>query len=605
MSRAAAASAHEDENAVRGAAFDLRLMARLWTFIRPHQRLIWLGLSLLSLSVACGLALPWFIKRAIDEHLIPKELDGFRLLLGAFLVVAVLEFFTRRLQMYVIDLAGQNCLFDLRQRIFKHLQELPARFYDRTPIGKLVGRVTTDVESLQEMFSAGVVTILGDIVKLLAIGSILLYYNWKLFLISMVIVPVLLGVTFFIRIRVRAAYVTVRARFSRLNAYLHEQLSGMPVVQMFSRERRSMAGFQDINDELCAAQLKSVRWESSLSAIMEMLGSFAVALILGYGGREAIGGFGGPAGEALTIGMLFLFIDYMKKFFQPLNDLSLKYTVMQNAMTASDRIFALLDEGGIPEAPEDPVPGGMTEGAIEFRGVHFAYNEGTTVLEDINFRLEPGERVAVVGATGSGKTTLLKLLTRLYEIQEGSILLDGIDVRRFELRDLRQRVGIVTQDVFLFEGDIVSNIRLGHASIRDEDAIAAADRLHLDEVVARFPQGYREPVQERGKNLSSGEKQLIAFARVLAREPRVLALDEATSNVDSGTEHLLQGAVHEVMEGRSALIIAHRLSTIRDVDRILVMHRGRLVEQGTHTELLALGGHYHRLYSLQYEEQEA
>ena len=592
-----------------GAAFDLRLFRRLWRQLGRHRRLIWVALALLLVASACRLTVPWLVRTAIDLHLVPGRLEGFHLLLGALAGVALLEFAVRRWQMFVVDLAGQNGLFDLRQRVFAHLQRLPASFFDRTPIGKLVGRVTTDVEALQEMFSQGVVTILNDLLLVGATLAILLAMSWKLTLVCLVIVPALLAVTFFVRIRVRAAYVKMRSRTSRVNAYLHEQISGMPVVQMFTREERSMAGFQEINGELRDAQLATVRWESCLSAAMEMLGNFTVALIAFFGGRAVIGGLGPAAvGDTLygglSLGTLFAFVMYMQRFFQPLNELSMKYTVMQNAMTASDRIFSLLDQGGVPVEPDEPFSPERTDGRIEFRRVSFGYDPARPVLREIGFTLEPGERVAIVGATGAGKTTLLKLLTRLYELEQGEILLDGVDVRRLALQDLRRRVGVVTQDVFLFEGDILSNIRLGLEEIGEEEARAAADRLHLDRVVSRFPGGYRERVQERGKNLSAGEKQLISFARVLARQPAVLALDEATSNVDSATEHLLQEAVHQLMLGRTSLIIAHRLSTIRDVDRILVLHKGRLVEEGTHAGLLARRGIYWRLYQLQYQEQE-
>ncbi len=615
---------------VVGKAYDSRLIGRLWEFIRPHQRYLWLGLTLLMVVSATRLVQPLLLRLVINRYLAPPVVDavggpahiaplpaavpmtGFWLLSIVLAAVILIEFFVRRRQMYVVGLAGQNSLYDLRVAVFRHMQQLPSRFFDRTPIGRLVGRVTTDIEALQELFASGVVTIFGDFIFLAATIGILFYFNVRLTLVTLLVVPALLGFTMFVRVRVRGAYGRMRTRIAQLNAYLHEHISGMPVVQMFVREPLAREGFATINDGVRDAQLETVKYESFLSAVTEMLSSFTVALILWYGGGLAIAGYFGAGAASVTAGIganvslgdLFLFVDFMQKFFAPLNELSLKYTVMQNAMTASERIFNLLDETDTIPEPAEPVQVPEVRGGIELQDVVFGYDPDETVLKNVSIRIAPGERVAIVGATGAGKTTILKLLTRMYDIQEGAILLDGVDIRDYAVKDLRQRIGVVTQDVFLFEGDILSNIRLGFSNVSDEDAIAAADRLHLDDVVARFPGGYREPVRERGKNLSAGEKQLVAFARVLALAPKVLILDEATSNVDTHTEHLLQEAVHLLMAGRTSLIIAHRLSTIRDVDRILVMHKGRLVEDGTHEELLARRGVYWRLYQLQYKEQE-
>ncbi|MCA8981865.1 MAG: ABC transporter ATP-binding protein [Planctomycetes bacterium] len=589
-----------------GAVYDARLARRLIRYVRPHQRWIWISFALLIAASASGLALPYLQGRAIDDYVAGGETHGLVRLLVVFVVLAVFEFVMKGLQTYTLDRAGQDALVDLRLGVFAHLQRLSSRYYDRTPTGRLIGRVTTDVEALAELFSQGVVTILGDFVMLAGTVAILLWMDWQLALASFAVVPVLMYVTMKVRFKVRAAYTTMISRRSRLYSFLHEQVQGMPLVQLFAREQESADGFGQINSELRDAQVESVWWESVLSAVTELIESLTKALLLWAGGlviAAALLPDGSLSPGGLTIGALFTFYGMLERFFRPLVDLSQKYTVMQNAMTAADRIFALLDtDDSVPE-PRDPVRVDGCRGALAFEDVVFGYDPDNPVLKGVSFRVEPGERVAVVGATGSGKSTLLRLLSRLYDVQQGRVTVDGVDVRDYALSDLRGRIGVVTQDVFLFEGDVLENLRLGGA-IDESRALAAASALGLDKIVARFPAGYREPVRERGRNLSAGEAQLVSFARVLARSPAVLALDEATSNVDTGTEELLQGAVHTLTQGRTALIIAHRLSTIRDVDRILVLHKGELVESGTHEELLARGGVYEHLYRMQYREQE-
>ena len=593
-----------------GVIYDARLVRRLWGYVAPHQRWLWTSLGLLLATSAFGLARPWLVKLAIDEYVEPDRMAGFGWLLAGVGVAVVGELLCRAVQTYTLDLTGQNALLDLRRAVFRHLQRLSASFFDRTPTGRLIGRVTTDIESLHEMFASGVVTILGDLINLAGILAILFWMSWELTLVTLLVVPVLLAVTLWIRIRVRQAYASMVAKRTRMNAFLHEQAAGMPLIQAFRREERTHGRFDDVNQDLCSAQLRSVNWESLLSAVTDMLSSVTIALILWYGGGLVLEGLGVEApseglGAGVTLGTLVAFLLYMDSFFGPLNDLSLKYTVMQNAMAASERIFGLMDVDERLPVRATPRTPGKTRGAIRFEGVSFGYGEEDGVLQEVDFEVAPGERVALVGATGAGKTTILKLLTRLYDVTAGRILLDGVDLRDYDPSDLRRRVGIVPQDVFLFAGDILDNIRLGHPEIDEAAARRAADELHLERVIARLPGGYREPVRERGSNLSSGERQLVALARVLAVAPGVLALDEATANVDSDTEHLLQEAVARAMQGRTSLIIAHRLSTVRDVDRILVLHKGRLVEQGSHEELLARRGTYWRLHRLQYSGEDA
>ncbi|MBC8404898.1 MAG: ABC transporter ATP-binding protein [Planctomycetes bacterium] len=589
-----------------GRALDFGLLKRLWVYLRPHQRWMWRGFIYLLIGSALRLLGPYLIKTLIDQNLTPRTLDGFYPLLSVFMVVVVGEALLRRLQMVAVDTAGQNALLDLRLALFRKLQQLPVSYFDRTSTGRLIGRVTTDVEALNEMFATGVVTILGDFLFLSATLVILFNLDWRLTLVSLIVVPILLFVTTLIRLRVRKAYIAMRARLSQMNAYLHEQISGMSVVQQFNRQAKMVGGYQEINGGVRDAQLASVRWETGLSTAVELLSSFTVALILWYGGGLVVEtqlGANTTADSALTLGVLFAFVDYMQKFFHPLNELSLKYTVLQNAMTASHRIFGLLDADDHLPVPEQPNRPRQVSGEITFENVSFGYDPKFPVLKNVNFDVKPGQKVALVGATGAGKSTVLKLLTRLYDVTGGRILLDGIDIRELDPTDLRRHIGLVPQDVFLFEGDILENIRLGKPEVSTADVQEAARRLHLDRMVERFASGWEEPVLERGRNLSAGEKQLLSFARVMVASPSVLVLDEATSNVDSNTEKVLQEAVHELMEGRTSIAIAHRLSTVRDVDSILVFHKGEIVEQGSHEELLQADGVYARLVRLQYGSQ--
>ena len=626
---------YDPDRMQKRSAFEGALLKRLWPFVRPQRWRIAQSLVLLLFMQLCRLAQPTLIALALDKYLLDTRiegnwrsvvagwdtftewvaargvpLDGYELLLVVFGLAVLAEFFARRAQVWLLDLAGQNALLDLRVTLFRHLQRLSSSFYDRTPVGKLVGRATTDVEALAELFSSGVVTILGDFINLAAMTAVLLWISWPLALACFVMVPVLVGLTLFVRRKVRASYDVLVTRRSAMAAFLHEHIVGMSLIQSFVREKHAGDHFGEFNADMRDAQVVAVKWESLLSALVELIGSLTTALILWYGGGLVLTGLGlegvdriGDASAVLTLGTLFMFIDYMTKFFEPLTDLSLKYTVMQNAMTAAGKIFRLLDVDEVLPDPSDPQVPATREGRVDFESVRFAYSGDLeeAVLDGVTFRLEPGEHVAVVGATGSGKTTLMKLLTRLYETTEGSVRVDGVDVRAMRTAELRTRVGVVPQEVLLFEGSIVDNLRLGHPEIPDEQAIEAGRALGLEGIIERFNGGWYETVQERGKNLSAGERQLLAFARAMAAAPEVVVLDEATSNVDTATEELLTRALSKLLEGRTAMIIAHRLSTIRDCDRILVLDAGRVIEQGTHTELLAARGAYWRLHQMQFQ----
>ncbi len=587
---------HEEE--ALGKAYDTRLVRRLWTYVRPHRKRILISLVLLLLISGLQLLRPFLIKVAIDSHFIPKIEEGLNTIALIILLVLAGEFLLSYWEAIITGTTGQLVIFDLRTKIFDHILKLPAKYFDRTPVGRLITRVTTDVEALDQMFAYGVVTILGDIVKILAIVGILFVVDFRLSLVTFTIVPFLVASTMYFRLKARDAFRSIRVLLAKLNSLLHENITGMSVVQMFARERENCEQFEDVNADLRDSQLRSVFYESGLSALVEFIGSVGLALILWYGGGRIVRG-------ALTFGSLYLFIELVRRFFEPIFSLSQQYTVMQSAMASSERIFRLLDKREGIENPSEPASLDGITGEIEFHGVEFGYKKDNPVVRGVSFKIAPGEKVAIVGATGAGKTTLIKLLTRLYDVDAGGIFIDGKDIRSLDKHELRQNIGMVLQDVFLFSGDIDYNIRIGSDSISPEMAREAARRANVDAFIDRFPNQYNERVQERGKNLSGGEKQLISFARVLAHEPKILVLDEATSSVDTNTERLIQQAVRKLMEGRTSIVIAHRLSTIRGVDRILVMHKGQIVEEGTHTELITKRGVYYKLYLLQYKGQEA
>lgn len=628
---AAAAAARSERKDVwdpdeEQSGLDLGLLKRVAPYAAAQGPAIAAALTLLITTQLARIAQPFLIALAIDRYLLQRELEGnwgklaaawerfserlipllpdgtspFALVIGAYGLALLVEYGARRGQMIAIETAGQGALFHLRQDLFAKLQRLSSSFYDRTPIGRLIGRVTSDIEALNELFAGGVVTILGDLLNIAVMVTVLLFVDWELALVGFTVVPVLLTATTMVRQRVRAKQEIFVARRAKLAGFLHEHIVGMPIVQAFGREENVNGRFDDTSSEMRDSQITVVRWEAAFSALTELLGSLATALLLYFGGGQVMEALDVelPDGVAagLTIGSLFFFIDLMGRFFQPLTDLSLKFTMLQNALTAAGKVFRLMDVDEVLPETDAPKTPGSTAGRIEFKNVTFAYSGklNDAVLKDVSLTIEPGERVAVVGATGSGKSTLLKLLSRLYDVTEGTIELDGVELRDYKLSALRARIGVVLQDVILFEGSLVDNLKLGR-EVSDDEAIAAGERLSLGELVERFPRGWFEPVAERGKNFSSGERQLIAFARVLAASNDVVVLDEATSNVDTETEERLGEALDEVLEGRTALVIAHRLSTIQNCDRIVVLHEGRVAEQGSPAELAAAGGRYAEL----------
>ena len=590
---------HEPE--VLGKAYDARLMRRLLGYLGPHRRSVVLALATIAAGSVLQLAPPWLTKLVIDNHIATGNLDGLGQIVLVFLGVLIGSFVLGYVEVMTLQMMGQRIMYDLRMEIYGHLQRLDLGFYDRNPVGRLMTRVTTDVDALNDLFAAGVVAVVRDIVMLAGIMVLLLVLDWRLALVTFAVLPVIAVVTHWFRTNARASYREVRTWIARINAFLQENISGMATVQVFRRERRNFAQFRRINRSHRDANVDSIFYYATFYPAVELLGAVATGLILWYGGGRALQ-------ETVTLGSLIAFIGYANLFFRPISDLSEKFNVMQSAMASSERIFGLLDTPVAMVSPAAPPPGmapaAAGGGHIRFEGVWFAYREDDYVLRDVSFEVPPGARVGVVGATGAGKTTLINLLMRFYDVNRGRITIDGVDIRDLPLPDLRQRFGLVLQDVHLFSGSVRENIRLGHEEIGDAEVRAAAASVHADRFIDRLPDGLDSAVAERGATLSTGQRQLLSFARALAFAPEVLLLDEATSSVDTDTERLIQDALGVLMAGRTTIAIAHRLSTVQDMDRILLFQKGELREAGTHQELLAQRGLYHTLYQLQYQDQE-
>jgi ATP-binding cassette, subfamily B, multidrug efflux pump len=592
----------QDDDVV-GKAYDARLMRRLLQYLRPYRLQAALALAAIIANSVLQLAQPYLMKEAIDRYIPAGDLAGVDRIALWFAAILVAAFALEFTQTWLLQTTGQRIMFDMRLQIYAHLQRLDLRFYDRNPVGRLMTRVTTDVDVINDLFTSGVVSVFGDVFTLAGIMIVMLTMNWRLALVSFAVLPLIVVITQWFRRNVRESYRTVRRLIARINAYLQEHITGMSTVQLFRREARAFAQFEAINQEHRAANVDSIFYYAVFYPAVEVVGALAAALTIWYGGLSVLAG-------TLTLGSLVAFLLYSQRFFRPISDMSEKFNILQAAMASSERIFKLLDEPVTIHSPSDARvsnPARAKEGHIVFDHVWFAYNPGERgepdwVLRDVSFEVEPGERVGIVGATGAGKSTIINLLLRFYDVTRGRILVDGVDLREMDLHALRRLFSLVLQDVHLFSGTIADNIRLGAASITDEEIERAAAAVHASAFVAQLPGGYAAPVVERGATLSVGQKQLLSFARALAFNPRILVLDEATSSVDTETENLIRDALHVLMSGRTTIAIAHRLSTIQDMDKILVLHKGQLREAGTHQELLALRGIYYKLYQLQWKD---
>ncbi len=573
-------------------------MRRLLRYLRPYRPQVALALAAIIAGSGLQLVQPWLVKVAIDQYIATGNLAGLDWIAAVFLATLLASFALEYIQTWTLQMTGQRIMYDMRMQIYGHLQRADLQFYDRNPVGRLMTRVTTDVDVLNDLFTAGVVSIFGDVFTLIGIMIVLVVMDWRLALIAFSVLPLIVVVTQWFRTNVRESYRTVRLWIARINAYLQEHITGMSTVQLFRREHRAYERFDAINRAHRDANVQSIFFYAVFYPAIEVIGALASALIIWFGGLWTLQ-------NALTLGSLVAFLQYSQRFFRPISDMSEKFNVLQAAMASSERIFKLLDTPVTIESPAVPrTPGVRRKGAIVFDNVSFAYNGSDFVLRDVSFEVRPGERVGIVGATGAGKSTMINLLLRFYDVSAGRILIDGTDIREMALEDVRGRFSLVLQDVHLFSGTLAANIRLGNTAISDDAVQRAAEAVHAHRFIRELPAGYLHHLGERGATLSVGQKQLLSFARALAFDPEILVLDEATSSVDTETELLIRDALHVLMAGRTTLAIAHRLSTIQDMDKILVLHKGRLREMGTHQELLAARGIYYRLYQLQYQDQE-
>ncbi|HEY8187303.1 MAG TPA: ABC transporter ATP-binding protein [Pyrinomonadaceae bacterium] len=591
---------HEEE--AIGKTYDFQIARRLLRYLRPYLKLLLPALLLTFALNLLGILQPKFTEYAIDWYILPRRSSGLELLVGLFVAVQLLRFGFSYLQGLLLNTIGQYVMFDMRRELYDKLQHQEVAYYDRNPVGRIMTRLTSDVDALNELFTAGITDLLGDLVMIFAIIGVMLWMDVRLTVVSLLTVPMLWAATTWFRKGARKGYDMVRTRLARINAFLQEHFAGAQTVQIFNAERKSISRFKEINADYRKANIDTIFFYAVFFPLVDFIGAVGIALIIWYGGYRVMQN--SPGHTVLTLGALVAFIQYSSFLFQPIRDISDKYNVLQAAVVASHRIFKTLDLPVAITTPDRPAASGRVVGHIEFENVWFAYKGEDWILKDVSFKVEPGQSIALVGHTGSGKSTITNLLMRFYDVQRGRILLDGIDLREWDLQRLRENFAVVLQEIFLFSGTIEGNIRLGRSDITEERVKWAAHEVSAEPFINRLRGGYQAEVKERGAGLSVGQKQLISFARALAFDPAILILDEATSSIDTETEQLIQQAIERVMRNRTSIVVAHRLSTIQRADQIIVLHHGQIREQGTHQELLAHRGLYWKLYRLQYDVAE-
>jgi len=585
---------HEEEAPKR--VYDRRLAKKLLKYLVPYRWVVLMSVILLTVASAFRLVGPLLTEIAIDKHIKNGDFIGLIQICELFLLVLVVQFVVSFIQTYLTNWTGQKIMHDLRVQIFSHIQQLHLGYFDRIPVGRLITRMTNDVDVLNELFTSGVVNLVGDLVSLVGIVVIMLWLDWRLALVCFSVVPLLFIATLVFKAKVRGSYRRVRAAIARINAFLQENITGMSVVQLFGQEERKLGEFDERNREHLDANLASILYYAVYYPVISLISALSIALIVWYGGLRTLEG-------TITLGVLVAFFQYTDRFYKPISDLSEKFNILQSAMASSERIFSLLETPPEISSPLSPRYLEKVRGSLEFRNVSFSYRTDVPVLKNISFSVSPGEKVAIVGATGSGKSTIINLLCRFYDVDRGQVLVDGVDVRELSLDQLRQNIAVVLQDVFLFSGSVEENLRLWDRPVSYTELEWATQQVQAHPFIRALPEGYSTPVTERGSSLSAGQRQLLAFARALVHDPKILVLDEATSSIDTETEILLQEAVERLMENHTSLIVAHRLSTIQHCDRIIVLHQGEIREVGSHEELLKEQGIYYRLYQLQYKDQ--
>jgi len=580
-----------------GKIYDRRLASRLAKYLYPYRWPVLASILLLALVSGLKIVAPILTKIAIDDHIANSDVPGLIGIAQLLLLVLAFQFVLFFVQTYITNWTGQKIMFDLRIEIFSHIQKLHLGYFDRIPVGRLITRVTTDVDVLNELFTSGVVNIIGDLISLFGILIVMLWLDWRLALITFSVVPLIFLATIVFKIKVRNAYRKVRVAIARINTFLQENVTGMSVVQIFVQEERKLEEFKERNRDHLQANLASILYHAIYYPVISLIAAVSTGLIVWYGGLKTLEG-------TLTLGVLVAFIQYSERFYKPISDLSEKFNILQNAMASSERIFDLLDTAPEIKESQNIVTLPNIEGSIEFKDVCFSYRPGIPIIKNVSFKISPEEKIAIVGATGSGKSTLINLLCRFYDVDSGEILIDGTNIRELSLAQLRETIAVVLQDVFLFSGSVEENVKLWDRPISDTDIEWATQQVNAQTFIQALPEGYSTAVTERGSSLSVGQRQLLAFARALAHSPQILVLDEATSSVDTETEILIQDAVEKLMEDHTSLIIAHRLSTIQHCDRVLVLHKGEVIEEGTHRTLLNRHGVYRKLYELQFSTRE-